>query len=267
MKTNCSVNHFIKFSLSLFCIASLTMLSNCSDSDSKSSSSGIGDSFEGTLTGPTALTPEVNKNTIKINWEIPVHDTLPEDELDFYVYLSTENNMTSLSDTISNGRLVTSNSETTFGTVRGLVNSTTYYITVVVYNNNTDEPIAAFKPASIVTGIGPVLTSLMVSPGTPVAIGSSLTSNIWSGNGAGAGPVLALSSSEGANPCGLPREESESNIAVNYGSAGQTDTGWNPGGSADLSAELGRCVAICNTTYGTLSSICTNHVEATAGSR
>lgn len=117
--------------------------------------------------------------------------------------------MRNLSNTLANGTLIGQRSDIDSHSVRGLVNSTQYYVTIVVYDDNTDEPIAAFKTISVTTGVGPALTSLTVSPGTPVAVGSGLDADIWSA----ATPTFANSVKETYQAFGTTLNFSEEVIA------------------------------------------------------
>lgn len=237
-----------------FLIVVMTVISGCSDNDKKSSSTGGEDAFEGALSGSTNIDLVTNKNTITVSWEKPLHETIAQENLQYIVYVSMTNNMTTLEDTLSNGFMMTSTVDEDQVSLRGFKNSTTYYITVVVADYDTEDEIAAFKSTSVVTGVGPVLTSFTVTSGSVVAVGSGLSADIWSATT----PTYA-SSNNATAPCDFAEESSQSNLNSYFGTNGKTDTGWNPG-SGDMTGVGSRCVALCDDFTSSPTSVCTNHV-------
>jgi hypothetical protein len=95
-----------------------------------------------------------NNNTASLIWGAATDDRTKQDDLRYFVYLSSNNNITTVAECMANGTLLNENGtlNITNYDVTGLISGTTYYFNVVVSDEAGNK--SAYHAVSLTTTVG-----------------------------------------------------------------------------------------------------------------
>lgn len=136
------------------------------DSEDETLTSEYNNKYQVNLEGPSIdssnlLFLGIGENQMDVSWNEAYDDNTPQDQLTYYVYRSSSDNISTVTDAENNGTLLTSGDELTQYTASGLSSGTVYYFQVIVedgdgektaYNSSsqiTDSPGGASEFASV----------------------------------------------------------------------------------------------------------------------